>query len=559
MTGEGPLDSSSGRGPGHLRDLVLCLSLANLYCANVWIELANPLTYQYRAVPPRAAMIGALIAVLLLLALFFWCGLLLVRALPLRWRRPAGAVAVVAALWLPACLFVVTAATELRLSAAGVAIEPVAAALGRRGLLAILAVAAVVFAALLIRRTDLMVRVVTTALLVLAPVLPLLAVQAAWVHLQRPSDAAFAGVMPTANPSSQKTRLIWFLFDEWDYRAAFSERPAGLMLPELDRLRQEAFSATRAVGGTARTAGSLPSMLMGQRAMETVPAGPGELMVRLPGSDPSAPMVGLSSQPLLFQKLRKLGWTSAVAAWYFPQCRIFGGQLDRCTWEPGASIYNRREYTEEVAIPDRMKLIVTRQLARVPFLDRLPFVNPREEERRLRYREYSRILESATASLDSAAFVMVHWPVPHYPAIYSRRERRVGADVVATYIDNLVLVDQIVGRFRRLLEQRGTWDDTIVLLSSDHGLRRDQLPRPELRTEEERRLAAGPGRLFVPMIVKLARNRDAITYTQPFSIMLVHDMLLELAGGRVRTPGALATWIDANRSRFPVPPAALRH
>jgi hypothetical protein len=67
----------------------------------------------------------------------------------------------------------------------------------------------------------------------------------AWIRLATPV-AARPGPSPAwqylAGPD--QPRVVWIIFDEMDRRLVFDQRPAGVELPELDRLHRESLDAT---------------------------------------------------------------------------------------------------------------------------------------------------------------------------------------------------------------------------------------------------------------------------------------------------------------------------
>jgi hypothetical protein len=336
------------------------------------------------------------------------------------------------------------------------------------------------------------------------------------------------------------------LFDEWDYWLAFEERPAGLSLPEMDRLREQAFNASRAVGGGRRVPHAIPSLLSGYNVSGERDAGPRELLIQPNGSQQ---FVKWSSQPTVLSRLRDQGWTTAVAGWFVPYCRVLESHIDICAWEAGASIYDRREYAEDLPLIECMRTLAYRVVTRLPKISKARPFRKDLRQRELQVDEYQRVRNTARALLGSADFVFVHWPVPHPFGIYDRATGKIGAYIHSTYFDNLALADRTVGDFRALLEERGKWDDTIVVISSDHSLRYEKWRQSPSwsRTEAEAIRRRFP---YVPFMIKLAHQRHGQNYNQPFSMLLMHDLLLALASGNINTPEKLIAWFDANRDRF---------
>ena len=70
---------------------------------------------------------------------------------------------------------------------------------------------------------------------------------------------------PPAPVHAGQPRVVWIIFDEADYRMIYDQRPAGLELPEFDRLRGESLSADNAISPTEATITSMPSLILGYR------------------------------------------------------------------------------------------------------------------------------------------------------------------------------------------------------------------------------------------------------------------------------------------------------
>src|SRR5262249_39249933 len=118
-------------------------------------------------------------------------------------------------------------------------------------------------------------------------------------------------------PNGTSRRVLWIIFDEWDYRLTFEDRPAGLALPALDRFRSESLSATDAHTPALDTAAVLPALLTGRDLIHANQKMAPEAWVKL---------------PTVFSAARQAGFNTAVIGWYLPYCRILSGSLCDCAW-----------------------------------------------------------------------------------------------------------------------------------------------------------------------------------------------------------------------------------
>ena len=119
----------------------------------------------------------------------------------------------------------------------------------------------------------------------------------------------------------------------------------------------------------------------------------------------------------------------------------------------------------------------------------------------------------------------------------------------SNYLDNLELMDRSLGEVRRSMEDMGTWETATVLVTSDHWWKtgvQESSSQP-LSTSEEAAFADRIGHR-VPFLLKMAGQKEAMTYESAFNTVLTHDLLLALLRGKVCTPNSVVSWIDQQRS-----------
>src|SRR3990172_2261748 len=233
------------------RDAVIALSLSNLVFFKVWAAYFYSYHRPYfrQDVAPGLDYLAILLDVLLLAALF-WVGAQLA-------RRSDGA-ALLAGMRL---LFLVTLLVVASVIARGLqptrgpfATEPApwswAAVLVAAGA----GLAALYFA---VRWQRPLARAGVHLVLVLSPFVLVTGAQAVWMARPQPSAGGVRG------------RVVAGV----GQRLAFDGRPAGLALPESDRLRGESLVASRALPISTATLVSLPSLLTGQTITYCDPQG----------------------------------------------------------------------------------------------------------------------------------------------------------------------------------------------------------------------------------------------------------------------------------------------
>ena len=118
-------------------------------------------------------------------------------------------------------------------------------------------------------------------------------------------------------------------------------------------------------------------------------------------------------------------------------------------------------------------------------------------------------------------FVYAHYPVPHIP--YLRIESETGKLRAsgATYFDSVQAVDKILGDARRALQESGAWEDTLLIIVSDHN---DPAATSDVR---------------VPLIIKLPGKTQHIDFDGPWTHVQFLPLLEELLQRRSFGPDSV--------------------
>lgn len=327
-------------------------------------------------------------------------------------------------------------------------------------------------------------------------------------------------VSPAASlHNSCKTGVVWIIFDETDYRLCFKERPAWLSLPEFDRFAQSALSSTEAYSPSDNTKTSLPSLLTGIPLRTALPATAKKLdLVR---ADNGASL-DFTAQDTVFKEVHKRGGSTALFGWYHPYTRVLG-DIDLGRDFPQ---YNYHVSADFLAV----LLFQTREV----FESRLsPF------DKSFNVSNQTLLLQRLHAgALDAlghndTTLTFLHYPVPHAPNIYDRRTGTFinNRNVREGYFDNVALADRCLGELWRTMEQRGMWDSSLVIISSDHHWR--------MNTYDGK-----IDRQHVPFMVKMPFQHRPLTYNGRFNTVVTKDLVLAVLDGKVKTPEEVAAWLD---------------
>ncbi len=454
------------------RDAVVCLSLANFCFVRVWGEVlayGRSEAVWVKTIPSPADYAAVMTAVLLLAALLYGSARMARRHLGDRGIRVAR--------------FASFALAALPLNGIRAALSPLTIYLKspmlnlivtRTALLFILpACAAVLWLAWRFQRR--VSAAATVSLVTLSPFCLLTFGESLAAMIGYPGqpyrDGPLTPRLATAPPA---TRVVWIVFDEWDYRLTFLDRPRNLAMPEVDRLRTESLFATAARSPAMDTATSLPSLITGRR-LEAVSRESGSGMAIEPVGSRSADAAPWDDSSSVFYAARKSGFDVGLVGWYLPYCRTMNSVLSECAWctlpvqanSAGNSFlagFLGTGFWGKVA-GQSVSLLETDSLS--------PFGQSSSTRRKVQ--DYLELLAASKKDVadPGLGLVFLHLPVPHAPHAYDRFTGRLdGANrSIAGYVDSLALMDRTLGELRAAMERHGVWDHTVLLIGADHPFR----------------------------------------------------------------------------------------
>jgi hypothetical protein len=487
-----------------LRDLLIALSLASLFFMSGWQVLLNPqhYTYYHWKYHPGFKEYAALTINVLLLAAVFWGAMILVRRSGKRWWLKAAHWAFLLSLLVPINSFRLQIFDPLNPSSRN-----------RLGTALLIGVYLVLLlsAVVLKRQREKIIRGAAIVVLILFPFFLIALFQGAWLTIKYRSNAELSRIelqAPPLNTDNDGTRrVVLLVFDELDQRKAFIERQAGLELPEFDRLREEAIFATAAYPPSSETLLSLPSFTIGEQVSRAVAMRPNELMLTLKRSNEE---VTWSTVPNVFSAARADGFDTALVGWYHPYCRVLGNSLTSCFWEPVVDAIS--PIRGEPTVRKSMSYWTQTALFRIPGMFRLLESGYERERCEAHTEEYLRILEQAklVARKGEYGLTLLHFPIPHHPFIYDRSRNALSSDPDRAYEDNLVLADRTLGEIRREMETAGLWENTTIIVTSDHPWRTPKDGKVDAR---------------VPFILKLARQNTGVTHDDVFNSALTAQLI----------------------------------
>jgi len=513
------------------RRFLIALSLANLMFLRLWREFLNGKLAYYSKEPPNGLLLGLMLDVLLVAAVFW---------LAAEAAERSGSKALRG---LGRCVFFAMFLLTAQWNKQAVFYSD---KLGTAGLVLFAALTAAAFY-VCARWRDKLTHAVAVLLLIASPFVAVTFGQALWLLYKVNARMNFRDLPPAVMQEGyQQPRIVWIIFDELDMKQAFLQRDPTVRMPQFDRLRAESLFAANAYSPARSTELSLPALFTGKLVSKGSPYGSDELILNF-GEDPAPRR--WSREPGIFAEARALGMNVAMTGWWHPYCRIAGiaQNLARCHWEDGALLLGevRRDAGLGISMLDVLLDVpmVTWELRHVPGLFR---AGARERAEELR--DYQALMPHALRDVadPQMSLVVLHLGIPHPHGIYDRRAAQFSTSDERGYLDNLALTDRALGELRRAMEQAGHWDSSLVVVSSDHWWRSDFWSTHFGWAEDDRR-ALGKEDQRVPFLVKLPGG-GAATYAPEFNTVLTHGLVMAVVRGEVKDTAQAQAWLDRNRT-----------
>lgn len=309
-----------------LRDLLIALSLANLWFVDVWrpflIRHFTSYPYYHWKANPAPILMATMLDVLLVSGIL-WLAITLAR----RSRRPfvlsiARLIFVVIFLLVAINILLIAARNPPLQSLLSSGIQSPSLLFKWRGSLTIyswlafggLLVGSVGIAIAihsLIYRRQRLIKVSAIILLITSPFVGITFTQAAtqWFRYQSGKQFLDSTAPRLHKEGVSSRRIFWLIFDEMDFRLSFIDRPDTLKLPEFDRLRQESIFAENAYPPGNVTETSLPALINGRRVSRVNRISPHELLLANGANNKEVPW---STQPNVFSRARTMNFNAGL-------------------------------------------------------------------------------------------------------------------------------------------------------------------------------------------------------------------------------------------------------
>jgi hypothetical protein len=519
-----------------LQDFLIALSLSNLLFIRSWRRLIYPSSeaYHIKLEPYPADYLGAILSVLITAGLFFG-GIQLARYLN------GGKTPTIAKLFFLGVLIVIVNGIRLQFfeSESGLFLK-----------VGFFAIVVLIGIGVLLKWREQVFKFGKNLLLILSPFVLFTFSQAVsgFLTANPPPDLPITSQISAIQPKNKpqiKNRVVWIIFDELDYFVSFGANPRLIELPNFTKLKNESFFAVNAVSPAYATIESIPSLLTGKKIEKSTTLGKNELLLKFDAAQTNK----FSQTPNIFRQIKNMNGATAAVGWYHPYCRVLGKDLFACQWESLDTINDFE--------PQPLSRIVVQNF--VNCLISLPFgfrlfekvnlkINGMVEDSGYLKRHY-RMIEGSKAVLAYPDFdlIFIHLPFPHLPGQFNRQSNNFGTD--SDFLDNLALTDKVLGEFRQTMENNNLWDNSTVIVSSDHQWRLNRYQFTS--TDKNFPITQGIEHPNIPFILKLKGQTESVIYDKPFNTVITHDLILAIIKGEVSTAKDVQKWLDENIGKNP--------
>jgi sulfatase-like protein len=357
------------------------------------------------------------------------------------------------------------------------------------------------------------------------------------LHHQSPDRPSFRKLV-AADPPAGQMRMVWVLFDELSYAQAFESRDPSLSLPTFDRLESQSFSFSHLSPPGYYTAKVVPSLMLGRQVAELRSDLNGRAIIR---KEKSPKWEALDPEQTIFAQARRAGWSTGIAGWSNPYCRLLSEVLDSCFWYPDqftpAYLYSHMS-PQHSAIENALAPASNA-------LRRLRHSELREPAApEFHVRDAEGVIAPAEALIqdEQIGFVFIHLAVPHPPGVFDRRtgEIRNGG----SYLDNLALSDIYLAKLLRAIQSTKMADRTILMICSDHSWRTPMWRGASWWTKEDEQASQNGFDSRPVLMVHFPAQRTPTDIAQPMNSLVMHAILSAMLEGKLASEAEFRNWIS---------------
>lgn len=385
------------------------------------------------------------------------------------------------------------------------------------------------------------------------PVLVSLGRERAPAGIDAPANAMLASGGTVSDRVEHTPRILWVIFDEFDASVAFENRPASMKLPHIDHFLQETVSFRHAVSPSAHTVTAIPSLLTGISFSGVARKRESDLVLTATtgGSEYS-----FRETPNVIDWANAAGVPVTIVGWTHPYCRIFGSKLAQCAWFENPYMSSAQTWATTLQSLSWPKAVAAQmwQEARGATADpcdetglrnltAMGYEGIRTTFRSIVENQRTKVREFLRSGVTGLRILHLATPKPlgvsNSPSTEASGHHGAGASFASDY----EIADSFFGEIRSLLEERGEWDSTFVILTSDHGLR-SFWEEIGCMSNEDRQMLAHRNELSVPLMLKWPGGGSAVSVEQPVSTLILAPLVHAYLRREIRTPGEFNAYLE---------------
>lgn len=376
--------------------------------------------------------------------------------------------------------------------------------------------------------------------LVFAPLVPLLFVEMLlWPRWNEPLETIPA-VVQADEPGPS---VLIFVFDEWSWPRSSRDGHFTADFPHLQALSKGATVYRNALSPFRETVQSLSRFVFQTDRELTIhdgrtwfaaddqppplpPAGGHHAPVpdRM-GAGPGMKETPTQQCPSLFQTVRDARYRTYLLGFHHAYRHMLGDQVDVCrSYFAGDEAGPAEQFCDELLENSRSWTDPLSRGYLAPLADRLDVKNWRAMVHRYRDDMFRVLAESPRRSL-----IVCHVPVPHAPFVFNAdgsdhpADASMEQDNFDGYRRHLGYADTLVGQIVDTLRRTGKYDESLLVITSDHSWRFD----PDSAYRQ------GPDwNLRVPLVIKLPGQNSPQVVNEPFCTNKLLPLIRSILGAK---------------------------
>lgn len=324
---------------------------------------------------------------------------------------------------------------------------------------------------------------------------------------------------------------VWVLiFDELDGQIALTTQVIDGNPSEFELWKSISINCTNAYPPAGDTLHSIPALIHGLPFGNTPTDLEYEFSIRTVRSTEKAAQWDWNDS--LFSDIRRSGGTSAIIGTYFPYTIFYRNWVETLHWiSPKAGI---DLYSPEVKLlQPSIFLTLIKETLWGPLiyfmLDETSRSKIHAQALKTMNAHVERLVNSTIPDL-----TWIHYPIPHAPAIMGRS---------GSYMENLKIVNIELLKFRMLLEKRGCFNNSTIIITGDHWLRK-QFIGTDFTRGLEKRWDTKDHR--IPLFIKLPNQIHGEINPDGFNSIILRKLISVIRNGEISTPNELREWIIIN-------------